>query len=94
MAKHLGISPELLLLAPLPEHRRGVGQALRSLVMNHGPMPVFVSPDTMPGEIHVADDGIIGGIATGFAVVVQRIHFPIEDWHDANSIVPGKRAVG
>lgn len=71
MPKRLVISPELLLLAPLPDHRRGVGQALRQLVELHGEMPVVTSPDTAGGEVLVADG----------EKILHRVHFPIEDWH-------------
>lgn len=73
MAKRLVLSPELLLLAPLPEQRRGVGQALRSICMDHGDMPIVVSCDTTQGEIRVDTGPRTPAIA--------RTQFQVQDWH-------------
>jgi hypothetical protein len=92
MAKQLILSPELLILAPLPEQRRGVGQALRRLVMEHGAMPMIVSPETMQGEMRVESPAAFPHSPRPH--VHEVVRFQIEDWDDANSIVPGRRKLG
>lgn len=78
MPKRLVLSPELLLLAPLPDQRRGVSQALRAICMAHGDMPVVVSCDTTQGELRV-DTG-------PRTPVLDRIQFQIQDWHNTASV--------
>ncbi|MCU1451394.1 MAG: hypothetical protein JWP02_3564 [Acidimicrobiales bacterium] len=84
MAKRLILSPELLLIAPLPAQRRGVGQALRALVMDHGEMPIVVSPNTVQGEACVVDE-------TGF--VHNCVRFQIEDWHIPEPVLGRRVAI-
>jgi hypothetical protein len=71
MPKRLVVSPELLLLAPLPSHRQAVGRALRDLVARHGEMPVVTSANTAGGEVFVADG----------PKILDRLVFQVEDWH-------------
>lgn len=71
MPRRLVLSPELLLLAPLPEHRRAVGAALRDLIVRYGEMPLSVAPLDAQGEVKVMD---------GFTVL-DTLRFTIEDWY-------------
>lgn len=90
MPKRLVLSPELLLIAPLPSQRQAIGAALRRLVMIHGEMPMVVSCETMPGEIRV--DTPLGSGPRPF--VHERIQFQIEDWHIPEPIVGRRVALG